>query len=219
MDTPRRTRPGPDGSGKNAAGRALAPSRGRLAIVLLLVLAGAAALWMLLAPPTPDPGATVAVASAPPAASPPPPPPTGPNAMQKPDSRLPEGDADPTRDLSSYVARGENPSMGEVIQRLHERGIHSGLGAFSPPGTSPPLVGLAVPEDFVLPKGYVRHHQATDDGQRIEAILMFHPDFQMVDASNRPVDMPKNRVVPPELAPAGMPIRRIVIPPPTEPNR
>lgn len=132
---------------------------------------------------------------------------------------MPEGDADPTRDLSSYVARGENPSMAEVIERLHERGIHSGLGAFAPPGTSPPLVGLAVPDDFVLPKGYVRHHQATDDGQRIEAILMFAPDFQLLDAAGQPLPMPANRVVPPELAPPGLPIRRIVIPPPTDPLR
>ena len=123
-----------------------------------------------------------------------------------------EGDADPTPDLRSYVARGEKPSMAQVIERLHQKGIHSGLGAFLPPGTSPPLVGLAVPEDFVLPKGYVRHHQATDDGQRIEAMLMFHPDYQPLDANGRPIALPANRVVPPELAPPGLPIRRIVIP-------
>ena len=140
-------------------------------------------------------------------------------ARQAPLARAPEGDADPTPDLSSYVARGENPSVAQVIERLHQKGIYTGLGAFSPPGTSPPLVGLAVPEDFVLPKGYVRHHQATDDGQRIEAVLMFAPDFQLLDANGRPVAMPANRVVPPELAPAGLPIRRIVIPPPTDPAR
>lgn len=130
-----------------------------------------------------------------------------------------EGDADPTRDLKSYVPRGANPAMPEVIQRLHERGIFSGLGAFSPPGTRPPLVGLAVPEDFDLPKGYVRHHQVTDDGQTIEAILMFAPDFQLYDANNQPVAMPKDRVVPPELAPPGLPQRRITIPAPREPAR
>lgn len=107
--------------------------------------------------------------------------------------------------------------MAQVIERLHQRGIHSGLGAFSPPGTSPPLVGLAVPDDFVLPKGYVRHHQATDDGQRIEAILMFAPDFQLKDAAGRPVPIPGNRVVPPELAPPGLPLRRIVIPAQADP--
>ena len=107
--------------------------------------------------------------------------------------------------------------MSEVIERLHQKGIYTGLGAFSPPGTSPPLVGLAVPEDFVLPKGYVRHHQATDDGQRIEAILMFAPDFQMLDANGQPISMPANRVVPPELAPQGLAIRRIVVPVPNVP--
>jgi hypothetical protein len=74
------------------------------------------------------------------------------------------------------VNSGESPTIGEVIDRLHQAGVYGGLGAFSPPGTRPPLVGLAVPEDFVLPEGYVRHHQATDDGQSIEAILMFSPD-------------------------------------------
>jgi hypothetical protein len=138
--------------------------------------------------------------------------------QQAADSILPEGDADPTRDLSSYVARGEKPTMAEVINRLHERGIHTGLGAFQPPGTRPPLVGLAVPESFALPEGYVRHHQATDDGQTIEAVLMFAPDFQLHDAAGKPVPMPKDRVVPPELAPPGLPIRRITIPAPLEPS-
>jgi hypothetical protein len=107
--------------------------------------------------------------------------------------------------------------MADVINRLHEAGVYTGLGAFSPPGTRPPMIGLAVPEDFALPTGYVRHHQATDDGQRIEAILMFAPDFQLLDAQKRPLEMPANRVVPPELAPPGLPIRRIVIPPPINP--
>ena len=130
-----------------------------------------------------------------------------------------EGDADPTRDLRSYVVRGEKPTMPEVIDRLHQAGIYTGLGAFSPPGTRPPLVGLAVPEDFVLPEGYVRHHQATDDGQRIEAILMYAPDREFFDAAKRPIVVPKDRVVPPEHAPPGLPIRRIVIPAPLEPGK
>jgi hypothetical protein len=74
-------------------------------------------------------------------------------------------------------------------------------------------VGLAVPDDFVLPEGYVRHHQATDDGQRIEAVLMFAPDRQFFDAAGQPIPVPKDRVVPQELAPPGLPIRRITVPP------
>ena len=127
-----------------------------------------------------------------------------------------EGDNDPTPDLSSYVPRGAKPTMNEVIARLHEAGVETGLGAFNPPGTRPPVVGLAVPENFVLPEGYVRHHQATDDGQRIEAILMFAPDRPIFDANHQPIAVPANRVVPPEQAPAGLPIRKIVIPAPLD---
>ncbi len=133
--------------------------------------------------------------------------------------RAREVDNDPTPDLSSYVPRGANPTMNEVIKRLHEAGVYTGLAAFNPPGTRPNLVGLAVPENFVLPKGYVSHHQSTDDGQKVEAILMFAPDFQMLDAAGKPVAMPQDRIVPPELAPPGLPIRRIVIPAPLDPER
>ncbi|ALT76317.1 hypothetical protein [Paucibacter sp. KCTC 42545] len=131
--------------------------------------------------------------------------------------RDPNGDLSP--DLADYVNEGERPTMAEVIDRLHQAGVYTGLGAFSPPGTRPALVGLAVPEDFVLPEGYVRHHQATDDGKRIEPILMFAPDYQFFDAAKQPLAIPKNRVVPPELAPPGMPVRRIVIPAPLESAR
>ncbi|MBV6320533.1 hypothetical protein [Duganella violaceipulchra] len=211
-----------DGSETPGAGRAWRPRAGLLAAALVLAVIGFGVLVFLVT--TPDPGIVAGASpqplaggapvtsSAPPAASSVAPQTAAPEAQ-----RAPEGDADPTRDLKSYVARGEKPTMPEVIERLHERGIYSGLGAFSPPGTRPPMVGLAVPEDFVLPEGYVRHHQATDDGQRIEAILMFAPDFQLYDAAHNPIPMPKNRVVPPELAPPGLPIRRIVVPPPIEP--
>lgn len=134
-----------------------------------------------------------------------------------PRQRDPNGDLTP--DLADYVNPGEQPTMTEVIDRLHRAGVRTGLGAFSPPGTRPPLIGLAVPEDFDLPPGYVRHHQATDDGQRIEAVLMFAPDLQLRDGAGRPVAMPADRVVPPELAPPGLPLRRIVIPAPLDTAR
>lgn len=109
--------------------------------------------------------------------------------------------------------------MGEVIQRLNQAGVHTGLGAFNPPGTSPPLVGLAVPSDFALPDGFVRHHQSTDDGQDIEPILMFAPDRTFYDRQGRVIELPANRVVPPEWAPPGLPLRRVVIPPPLPPGK
>lgn len=195
------------------------PSPGYLAIALVLAAGGLALLAFLWLTSGPDAGANgpaPALAAAGAAVTPAPvsQPAVAPTSSAAPPA--PEGDADPTPDLRSYVARGEQPTMAEVITRLHQRGIHTGLGAFNPPGTRPPLVGLAVPEDFPLPKGFVRHHQATDDGQRIEAILMFAPDYQPVDAAGRAVALPPDRVVPPELAPPGLPLRRITIPPPTD---
>ena len=117
-------------------------------------------------------------------------------------------------DLAAYFQPGDpEPSGAEVIEALHEAGVRTGLGAFNPPGTSPPLLGLAVPENFRLPEGYVRHHQVTDEGVPIEPILMFAPDFVLYDKQGRPIPMPADRVVPPALAPPGMPIRPIQIPP------
>jgi hypothetical protein len=124
-----------------------------------------------------------------------------------------------SNDLSNYVAAGQAPKMEEVIERLHDAGIHTGLGAFNPPGTSPPMIGLAVPEDYVLPEGYVRHYQATDDGQRIEPILMYSPDFEFFDSNGRPISIPDNRVVPGNMAPPGFVIRPIEIPRPLEPGK
>ncbi|MGM9481567.1 hypothetical protein ACS5PN_10285 [Roseateles sp. NT4] len=130
--------------------------------------------------------------------------------------RLRDPNGDQTPDLADYVNEGERPTMAEVIQRLHAAGVQTGLGAFNPPGTRPPIVGLAVPDGFELPSGYVRHFQATDDGQRIEPILMFSPDVQTLVILGRNVAVPADRVVTPELAPTGLPIRRIVVPAPVD---
>ena len=124
-----------------------------------------------------------------------------------------------SNDLSNYVAAGQAPKMEEVIDRLHDAGIYSGLGAFNPPGTSPPMIGLAVPEDYVLPEGYVRHFQATDDGQRIEPILMYSPDFVFFDSNGQQIVIPDNRVVPDNMAPPGLAIRPIRIPAPLDPGK
>lgn len=215
-------------------GRAWVPSTGLLAAAAGIILGATFTWWWTSSPsqtgagaPTTSSAAPASVPVAPiavaPAAATPvgvatiepspaiPAPPTTQRIVRK---REP-GD-DPTPDISDYINEGERPTMGEVISRLQQAGVQGGLAAFSPPGTRPPLVGLAVPEDYVLPEGYVRHHQATDDGQRIEAILMFAPDRQFFDAAGQPIAIPKDRVVPPELAPPGLPMRRIVVPPPTD---
>ena len=226
MKAPRRSNPPPTLS--DSGGQAWRPSLGYLAIAVGIAASGLT--YLLMSPPSAPDLATSTAAPArlvaqaggvAPAGSV--------QATVDPTEMLPraqpireaprEADGvDPTPDLSAYVNPGEKPTMNEVIDRLHRAGVDTGLAAFSPPGTRPPVVGLAVPENFALPPGYVRHHQATDDGQRIEAVLMFAPDFQPLDGNNQPIAVPKDRVVPPELAPPGFPTRRIVIPPSIEPS-
>lgn len=122
--------------------------------------------------------------------------------------------SDDPNDLAAYVSPDDpEPTMGEVIQALHDIGDHTGIGAFNPPGTSPPLRGIAVPPEFELPPGYVRHHQVTDEGEPLEPILMFSPDVVLRDADGRELPVPTDRVVPPHLAPPGLVIREIDIPP------
>jgi hypothetical protein len=228
MNGPRRDdRPSIDPVGD---GPAWGPSPWLLAVAICLVAGGFGYWWLVASTasvadegPTARPvaasgvasGATVRVAVAA-STSTPATPPVAASASTPRIARVRDPDGDQTPDITDFINEGEHPTMTEVIARLHQAGVHTGLGAFSPPGTRPLLVGLAVPEDFALPAGYVRHYQATDDGQRVEPILMFSPDVQILDAAGRPIAIAQNRVVPPELAPPGLPLRRIAIPAPLE---
>jgi hypothetical protein len=104
----------------------------------------------------------------------------------------------------------------ELLEKLQEEGLYelpkpgegpTGMMLFPAPGTDPPKKGIIVPEDFELPPGYVRHYQTTDDGERLPAILMFSPDKPPLDANGEPMKVTENGVVPPEMAPPGLPIR------------
>lgn len=108
---------------------------------------------------------------------------------------------------SSEPALQEEP----VPQDAAPAGPAEGINLYRQ-GTSPLKQGIIVPEDFELPQGYVRHYQSTDNGEGIKPILMFHPDYKPVDSKGVPVELPANRVVPPELAPAGMPIEILELP-------
>lgn len=98
-----------------------------------------------------------------------------------------------------------------------------GIAVFPPPGTKPILRGYVVPDTFEVPEGYVRHYQTTDRGHQLPPILLFHPDYQLLDPQGQPIQMPKDRVVPPELLPPGMPAQRLDLPedgsePPPDPS-
>jgi hypothetical protein len=118
-------------------------------------------------------------------------------------------------DVAAHIRPGDpEPTAAELIEALHHAGIRSGIGAFNPPGTSPLLEGVPVPEDYELPEGYVRHYQVTDEGEPLEAILLFSPDYEFYDADGRLIPIPENRVVPPELAPPDLPLPPVSPPPP-----
>jgi hypothetical protein len=100
----------------------------------------------------------------------------------------------------------------DVIPMLRAAGETGGIAAFPPPGTKPLRRGIVVPEGFELPEGYVRHFQTTDDGKQLEPILMFHPDYVLVDERGEAVPLPESRIVPPELAPPGLTVRMLDVP-------
>jgi hypothetical protein len=100
----------------------------------------------------------------------------------------------------------------DVIPMLRAAGEREGIAAFPPPGTKPVKQGIVVPDDFEVPEGYVRHHQTTDDGVQLPPILMFDPDYQFTDEHGAPVRLPEDRVVPPDMAPPGLPLRMLQVP-------
>lgn len=109
------------------------------------------------------------------------------------------------------VGTSISPERAAELAQFPEEG--SGLALFRP-GTKPIKVGIVVPEGFDLPPGYVRHYQTMDDGRQLPAILMFHPDHRPVDAEGRALELPVDRIVPPELAPPGLSLEVLQVPEP-----
>src|SRR5262245_24393297 len=114
----------------------------------------------------------------------------------------------------SAAAPAEPPAKDDVPFTISNSPEPSGVQLFPPRGTKPIKRGIIVPDDFERPTGYVRHFQSTDNGERLPAILMFSPDYEWVDAAGRPLTIPADRVVPPELAPPGLPIQ--ILEPPAQ---
>jgi len=115
----------------------------------------------------------------------------------------------PPADVPAPAAAADAPAAAGAPEASDEA---TGIAVFPPPGTKPLKRGIVVPDDFELPPGYVRHFQTTDDGKQAPAILMFHPDYQPVDEHGAPIPLPADRVVPPELAPPGLPLRMLDVP-------
>lgn len=109
-------------------------------------------------------------------------------------------------------AAGPPPAREDAPFSFGPPGEQTGIALFPAMGSDPPKRGIVVPEDFELPPGYLRHYQSTDDGEPLPPILMFHPDFEFVDANGAPIEVPADRVVPPWLAPPGLPIEMLELP-------
>ncbi|WP_163993645.1 hypothetical protein [Pyxidicoccus caerfyrddinensis] len=123
--------------------------------------------------------------------------------VRRPVAQRPQPVATPPSELAGNltpVEEPEQPYTGPTGTQLYR------------PGTKPMKRGIVVPEDFELPPGFVRHYQSTDNGERVSAILMFHPDFEMKDERGEPIPLPENRVVPAEMAPPGLPIQMLQLP-------
>jgi hypothetical protein len=124
----------------------------------------------------------------------------------------PTAESPPPGPAPAQAARPvEPPSREDAPFRLGKPGETSGIKLFPAMGTKPTKIGIVVPDDFELPEGYVRHFQANEDGELLPAILLFHPDFEWVDDAGEPIPLPPDRVVPPELAPPGMPIEMLEV--------
>jgi hypothetical protein len=124
----------------------------------------------------------------------------------------PTSESPPTDPAPARAAQPvEPPSREDAPFSMGKPGETSGIKLFPAMGTKPTKIGIVVPDDFELPEGYVRHFQAGEDGELLPAILLFHPDFEWVDDAGEPIPLPPDRVVPPELAPPGMPIEMLEV--------
>ncbi len=117
-----------------------------------------------------------------------------------------------TESAGNDVGRVPDIQAGDYIAALRESGETAGLAAFPPPGISPPRSGVVVPDDYDLPEGFARHYQTTDDGRRLDPVLIVAPGYEIVDEIGDPVPLP-DRVVPPEFAPLDLPLEMLEIPP------
>jgi hypothetical protein len=126
-----------------------------------------------------------------------------------PEAKTPPPTVEPPPAAATPKPDEPPPAEDEQTYTLLKPGEKAGLAVFPPPGTKPVKRGIVVPEDYELPEGYVRHYQTTDDGRRLPPILMFHPDYGGVDRDGKPLALPEDRIVPPEMAPPGLPVRML----------
>jgi len=182
---------------------------GALALVALaaLVLARSAHGPVAPAPAPPEPARVAAAAPARDEAGEKPAPSRHARRIERPAAEQP-APADPAAPAQPALP----PSHEDVPFSMGKPGEKSGMQLFPAHGTKPIKIGIVVPDDFEVPEGYVRHFQANENGEMLPAILLFHPDYEWLDDEGNPIELPPDRVVPPELAPPGLPIQMLEVP-------
>ncbi len=118
------------------------------------------------------------------------------------------------RDAAGEAPGDKQPEVaaGDYIAALRDTGERAGIAAFPPPGTRPSRSGVVVPPDYDLPEGLARHYQSTDDGRRLDPILVVAPGYEIVDEAGEAVALTDDRIVPPEYAPPDLPVHLLEVP-------
>ncbi len=226
IDQPR-TGPGTDGVRVIRTGGARATLGLRIGAATVAALAAVLAVRLLTPPPSaadpqPDAAAQRQVARAEAAGEPAPPPIERREASPQLRAATTDATLSPEAPREGAAPAPSEPTEGPEVPEpdftLGPPGEKTGIQLFPPPGTKKLERGIVVPPDFTLPEGYVRHIQVTDDGVELPAILMFHPDYDWVDAAGQPIAIPEDRVVPPALAPRGLEVRMLELPGEREPD-
>lgn len=97
-------------------------------------------------------------------------------SVARPTSRTPFSLPTAKPDKGGVVGEIEEPKP----LPLRDRPIRSGLDM--PYGVNPPKKGIEVPPEAVLPRGFSRYYQYTDDGQPLPPILLYHPEDVSTEA-------------------------------------
>jgi hypothetical protein len=131
---------------------------------------------------------------------------------------VPEAEVDIAKSTDAPISRSTVRSRPSELKRwespvaivpenptppIEEETVPEGIGLYAKM-VKPFRIGVVVPDDYVLPEGYVRHYQVNEDGTPLKPILMYHPDFHPKDKDGSPIPIPDDLIVPGDQLPKGL---------------